>query len=199
MINNNFNEEDNINNIIVSSKDYLRIDDQNFQGIFNANGIELKAKKIIDIFLFIEHLCFEEFSKNIEEDYKKNIDNKAKNQIIDNKNKFMNVKELAAALRRFISRLLFRIKNKNDLSPEGKLDIQLKRLDLWDQKFRKIETIEKIVNQINEFDLTVGQSFELYQLIKSEDENEIANYAEKEEDERPKIQIVQKQKKRFKN
>ena len=111
----------------------------------------------------------------------------------------MNVKELAAALRRFISRLLFRIKNKNDLSPEGKLDIQLKRLDLWDQKFRKIETIEKIVNQINEFDLTVGQSFELYQLIKSEDENEIANYAEKEEDERPKIQIVQKQKKRFKN
>ena len=199
LINNNCNEEDNINNIIVSSKDYLKIDDQNFQGIFNANGIELKAKKLIDIFLFIEHLCFEEFSKNIEEDYKKNIDNMAKNQIIDNKNKFMNVKELAAALRRFISRLLYRIKNKNDLSPEGKLDIQLKRLDLWDQKFRKIETIEKIVNQINEFDLTVGQSFELYQLIKSEDENEIANYAEKEEDERPKIQIVQKQKKRFKN
>ena len=61
------------------------------------------------------------------------------------------------------------------------------------------EKIVEIVHWISEFNLTVGQSFELYQLIKSEDENENANYAEKEEDERPKIQIVQKQKKRFKN
>ena len=197
LMNNNCNEEDTINNIIDNSKDYLKIDDQNFQGIFNEN--KLKAKKIIDVFLFIEHLCFEEFSKNIEEDYKIIIDNKIKNMIIDNKNKFMNIKELAAALRRFISRLLYRIKNKDDLSPEGKLEIQLKRIDLWDKKYRNPEIIEKIVKQISEFDLTVGQSFELYQLIKSEDENEITNYIEKEEVERPKEQIVKKVKKRFKN
>ena len=190
LMDNNCNEEESIINIINNSKDYHKIDDKNFEGIFIVSGNELKAKKIIDIFLFIEYLCFEIFSKNIEEDYKIIIDNNIRNKINDNKNKFMNIKELAAALRRFISRLLYRIKNKDDLSPEGKLEIQLKRIDLWDKKYRNPEIIAKIVKQISEFDLTVGQSFELYQLIKSEDENEV---------ERPNKPKGQNNKKRFKN
>ena len=171
LINNNFNEEDTIINIIEKSKDYLKIDDENFKGIFNANGMELKAKKIIDIFLFIEHLCFDIFGQNIMKEYKVVIDDNNKNKINDNKNKYENIKELAAAVRRFISRLLYTIKNKDDLSPEGKLEIQLKRLDLWDKKYRNVETIQKIIMQISEYDLTVGQSFEFYQLIKSEAES----------------------------
>ena len=198
LINNNFNEEDTIINIIEKSKDYLKIDDENFKGIFNANGMELKAKKIIDIFLFIEHLCFDIFGQNIMKEYKVVIDDNNRNKINDNK--YENIKELAAAVRRFISRLLYTIKNKDDLSPEGKLEIQLKRLDLWDKKFRKIEIIEKITKQINEFALTVGQSFELYQLVKSEDENEIAIYHENqgfEEDNKQKGKKTTK--KRLKN
>ena len=104
-------------------------------------------------------------------EYKVVISDNNRNKINDNK--YENIKELAAAVRRFISRLLYTIKNKDDLSPEGKLEIQLKRLDLWDKKYRNVETIQKIIMQISEYDLTVGQSFEFYQLIKYEDENEI--------------------------
>ena len=189
LINNNCNEEDTICDLIKSSQEYHHIDDKNFIGIFKANGIDLKAKKIIDIYLFIEHLCFDIFSQSIMKEYKIVIDENIKNKINDYK--FENIKELAAALRRFISRLLYRIKNKDDLSPEGKLEIQLKRIDLWDKNFRNVKIIEEKVNQISGFYLTVGQSFELYQLIKSEDENELASHSAGGEE--------TKKKKKFKN
>ena len=59
--------------------------------------------------------------------------------------------------------------NHDEFPPEMKLIIQLKRYDLWDKKFRKIEKIEQILDLINEFNLTIGQSYKFYELIREID------------------------------
>ena len=92
-------------------------------------------------------------------------------------------KALAASVRRFISRYLYRINNQDEFSPEGKLIIQLKRVDLWDKNLRNIQRIEQILDLIKEYDLNVSQSYKLYELIKEEDEQKINAYKEEKEPE----------------
>ena len=162
----------------------LGITDDNFKGIFTANGINLKEKKITSVFLFFEHLCFNIFSDDIKDDYKKDIDDNIKDKITG---KLMNEKNnndtqaLASSVRRFISRYLYRINSQDEFSPDGKLIIQLKRVDLWDKNMRKIEKIEQILDLIKEFDLNVSQSYQFYELIKEDDEKKIDAYVENKE------------------
>ena len=130
-------------------KEYIKINDNNIIGIFDANEINLKIKKIISIFLFIEHLCFEVFKANIKDEYSEEIDDNIKNKIIEKlveeENNKIYAKQLAASIRRFISRYLYRINNQEEFSPKGKLIIHLKkRIDLWDKDFRTSEKKEKI-------------------------------------------------------
>ena len=158
----------------------------------------LQNKKIISIFLFIEHLYLSYIENTIDEKYKVKIDENIKNVITNKliKNKYEYIKELAAAVRRFITRIIFYVKNKDELSPEKNLIIELRRFSLWDKKLRNEEIIEKILTTIIEFNLTVGQSYEFYQIIKEEDEKEIILENNEHEDYIPKRKMLYK--KRFK-
>ena len=136
-----------------------------------------KLNKIYSIFLFIEQLCFDLFSQNLIKEYKKDIDEISKNKITDLvKSKRDNIKGLSAAVRRFISRYLYRIKDDNEFLPNAKLFIELKkRLSLWDKQYRDEQKINIILSLFEEFNLTIGQSFNLYQLIKEEEEEDEFN------------------------
>ena len=189
LTNNNFNEGDKIIDIINKLPDNIRNKDENINAIFNTNGIGLKANKIISLFLFFEHLCFELFSANLKDEYKEDIKEDTKNKISDKlvNNKDVNdvnyekmVKQLAASVRRFISRYLYKINNPDEFSPKSKLNIQLKRIDIWDKDTRTNESIESIIDLIKEFDLTVGQSLRFYELIKEDDEKEINMFSEED-------------------
>ena len=173
LINFNFNEEEEIIQIIENMDDNITFNDYILRGIFIANGINLKVKKIISVFLFLEYLCFNLFSDNIKDYYKEDIDENIKKKIWElfknGKNNNDELKALAVSVRRFISRYLYRINNHDEFPPEMKLIIQLKRYDLWNKKFRKIEKIEQILDLINEFNLTIGQSYKFYELIREID------------------------------
>ena len=180
----------NVEETIVQTIDNLveigNINDQNFKSIFNTNGINLQVKKIVSVFLFFEHLCFKIFSESIKDEYKQEIDENIKDKIdqkLKNEKNKNDTKALAASVRRFISRYLYRINSQDEFSPKGKLIIQLKRVDLWDKNMRKIEKIEQILDLIKEYDLNVSQSYNFYELIKEEDEKEINAYVEKKEPE----------------
>ena len=143
-INNNCNLEEGITKTIQDMEEYIKLNDNNVIGIFNANDNNLKVKKIISIFLFFEHLCFEVFKENLNDEYIEEIDNRIKDKIIDNlvnnENNKIYLKQLAASIRRFISRYLYRINNQEEFSPKGKLIIHLKkRIDLWDKDLRNSE------------------------------------------------------------
>ena len=200
LINNDSDPNKTISSVINDLPDYIKNKfDVNFSGIFNAGNKELEVSKLISIFLFFEHLCFESFTSSLNEEYKKKIEEKDKNAINDKflKGNQNNTKALAAAVRRFISRFLYRITNENDFSSTMNLSIKLKRMDLWDKNFRNEKTINDILSSLNDFNLTVGQSYEFYQLINKEDEKEINAYAEDEQ--QAKKEKPEKRKRKFKN
>ena len=169
-----FKAEDNIKDLIEKIPNNAEINYENFKDIF----VGLKVKKIINVFLFIEQLCFDLFCKNLIDAYKKKIEENIKNKITDlAKKEKENIKELASAVRRFISRYLFRIKDENKMLSSVKLSIELKKkLSLWNQKFRDEKKINEILELYEQFNLTVGQSFEFYQLIKEQEEEEFNEY-----------------------
>ena len=166
---NNYKKDQTIIQLIDSSTD-IQLDEQDIRGVFEG----FKVNKIYSIFLFIEQLCFNLFSQNLIKEYKADIDDNTKNKITDiAKNKKDEIKGLAPAIRRFISRILYRIKDKKELLPNVKLSIELKKqLSLWDKKYRDEKKINKIFEPLEEFNLNIGQSFNLYQIIKEEEEEE---------------------------
>ena len=186
--NNNLNENDTINSIIENAPKYLRIEDH-FSEFFREEGKELKANKIMGIFFFFEHLCYQELFNTIQNNYKKDIKEEIKEKIstklLDNELNFqINIKDLGAALRRFISRYLVG-KNQNAIINENAPLIPLlKRPELWEEKLAKLTNLEELIShQLEEFKLTVGQSFQLYEIIKNEDEKEIFDDEAEEEEE----------------
>jgi hypothetical protein len=181
----NFKKDQRINELIDNSPENVKTDNENLKGVFE--GFEIN--KIYNIFLFIEKLCFDLFSQNLIKEYKNDIDDNIKNKITDIA-KNNDIKGLAAAVRRYISRFLYRIKDENDLLSTNNLSIELKKnLSLWDKNYRDEQKINKIFEPLKEFNLTVGQSFNLYQIIKDEEE-EINDYVP--QNNKKDIKIIEK-------
>ena len=170
----NYQKDEDIIKMIENSPENVQTKDENLKAVFQG----FKVNKIYSIFLFIEKLCFNLFSQNLLKEYKKDIDDNSKNKITDIvKNKKDAIKGLAAAVRRFISRFLYRIKDEKELLSNAKLFIELKKkLSLWDKQYRDEKKINDILALLEEFNLTIGQSFNLYQLIKEEEEDEFNDF-----------------------
>ena len=183
------NYENDINKslkeIIKDSYKYTKINDENIINIFDE--IYLNGKKLISIFIVIEYLCFDLFIENIKNEYKEQIEENIKTKIKDKIFKNENIKEIAASVRRFISRFLYQINIKDELSPKGKLTLQLQNKYLWSKELRSTQKIINIIESIEEFNLNIGQAFHFYQLIKEEDEKEIKIYYEKHNKRRRKF------------
>ena len=186
LINNYENDIDkSLKEIIKDSYKYTKINDENIINIFDQ--IYFNGKKLISIFIVIEYLCFDLFIENIKNEYKEQIEESIKTKIKDKIFKNENIKEIAASVRRFISRFLYQINIKDELSPKGKLTLQLKNKYLWSKELRSTQKIINIIESIEEFNLNIGQAFHFYQLIKEEDEKEIKIYYEKHNKRRRKF------------
>ena len=84
------------------------------------------------------------------------------------------IKELGAAVRRFISRYLCGKTQVTDFKEDGDLSFYLSKEDLWEEKIAKLDDLMGIVhNQLGEFKLKVGQAYSFYKLIEEEDNNSI--------------------------
>ena len=184
--NNNLKEKETISNIIKEAPEYLNIENIRSE-FFEKEGKNLTADKIMSIFFFIEHLCFKDLNNNIPDDYKKDINDdiisKIKDKLLNNKlNDKFTIKELGAAVRRFISRYLVGKKENVDINENTPLINLLKRPELWEEKIASLNNLDELISaQLEEFKLTVGQSLKLYEAINEEDEKEI-NYQEEDED-----------------
>ena len=132
----------------------------------------------MDIYLIFEHLCFNELLLLLKDEYKKEINENKKVEIIEkvNKYKYYSKKDLSCALRKLISRYLVGKGELNDIKPENDLCFELSREDLWNEKIRNIEDLEnKIKEHIGKFELKVEEAFSLYELIGNEDKQDIEN------------------------
>ena len=186
LTNNNLNENETINNILENAPDYLRID-KDCKEFFKQNEKIFKAEKLMNIFFLFEHICFEDLCSNLPDKYKEaineDIKKKIKEKLVDNeiKNGQFTIGEFGAALRRFISRSL--VGKKSNIDPKALLAVNLNRSDLWGEKLGKLNNLGELISDlINEFNLNVEQSYELYLIIKNEDEKEILIYKENEKE-----------------
>ena len=172
-IKNSCNEDDEIINTIKNIKEYRFINDYNFLNICKSNGINLKIKKLMNVFLFLEELCFNLYKNTIKSEYSKELKESVKDKIINNlindENNKIYINQISKSVERFISRYLI-MNNKDDIYPDSKLIIQLKkRVYLWDEDMRNIQNIEKNLELIKDFDITIGQALKFYELIKEKE------------------------------
>ena len=182
-----FKKDDKIALIFDNPPPFLKISDD-CKNFFLCEGNKFTNDKLISLFFFFEHLCFEDLAETIQPEYLKQIPEEKKNEIINKliknyNNKLYALKDLASAVRRFISRYLAGRLQTIDINENLELPYQLSRADLWDEKIGNNENLMDIVNmQLNEFKLTVSQAFAFYQLIGEEDQNEIRKVVEKKEE-----------------
>ena len=177
----NINER--IINILEKAPGYFKISDD-CKDFFKNEGNILTVDKILNLFFFIEHLCFKDLVKNLQNEYKQKIPEDKKEAI---KNKLLkdekdpkalyNTKDLAGAIRRLISRYLTGKTQEIDIKSDIKLSENLTRGDLWETKISENPEFENYVkNQLNEFEIIVGQAYDLYEFIGEEDKKLIKSY-----------------------
>ena len=180
--NNDVKKDDKISNILNDAPPYLKISNDCLH-FFNNEGNQFILDKLMNIFFFIEHLCFYDLIESLQPEYRMEISDEIikeiKAKLILDKNPYKNYKytvsDLAAAVRRFISRYLV---GKRQIDIDEKMDLifDLSRADLWDEKIGKLENLEDLLgNQLNEFGLKVGHAFAFYQLIEEEDKIDSLN------------------------
>ena len=174
LINNKALNTDKISEILKGKPSYLKIK-EDFIEFFDKKGKEFEINKLMNIFFYIEHLCFEDLCNNLPENLKTSIDNrtqeKIKKKLYEAKeNKYYSIKDLAIPLRRYISRYLVGKNQDIEIDEKKQLSNELTKLDLWEEKIWKLNNLEKLVKaQIGEFNLKIGQSFSLYEIIGEED------------------------------
>ena len=174
---NEMKEEETINNIIKDSPSYLKLSNECIK-FFGNEGKNFTLNKIMNLFCFFEHLCFNDLIETLQEKYKALIPEDIKNKIIEKLLKksepkdIISIKSLGTAVRRFISRYLAGKIEKADIKEDRPLIYDLIGEEFWEENIRQLDNLEDLLNQkLNEFQLTVGQAYEFYKIIGDEDRN----------------------------
>ena len=182
-----FKKDDKTALIFDNPPPFLKISDD-CKNFFLNEGNKFTNDKLMSLFFFFEHLCFEDLAETIQPEYKKEIPEEKKKEIINKliknyDNKLYTLKDLAAAVRRYISRYLAGKLQTTDVDEKLDLPFQLTRTDLWDEKIGNDDNLmEVVVGQLNDFKLVVGQAYAFYELIGEEDKKSIRPALEKKQE-----------------
>ena len=183
------NDKDDINLIIKELPTYVHLTDECIKFFEEQNFIvcELTA-----IYSFFELLCFKTIENNLNQDYKKPIDEKIQLDILkyfeDGSIKYINKVSLSSACRKLISRYLVSSRHDTDLNENNILSDYLEREELWSKEdWKKFDLIQEDLVILKTSKILVGQCYELYKLLGG-DENEAlkgieSNANDDEEDE----------------
>ena len=172
--------DEKISQILKKAPKYFKISDD-CRGFFYDDGANLTVEKLMNLFFFFEHLCFEYLEKTLQKEYKIEISDELKTSIVNkllNKEKpfsdIISIKALGAALRRLISRYLAGKSQVADFDEKRKLSFEIGRDEFWEEKIFKLKNFEEITAAtIYEFELNIGQAYALYNIIGEEDRNAI--------------------------
>ena len=111
------NEKDEIKTILGDLPDYVSLTQECKDFLENKN-LNIKIEEIIGVFSFFELLCYKPIINNLQEHYKKVIEEKDRKEILklfeDKKFKLITKVNLASACRKFISRYLTSSRKDDD-------------------------------------------------------------------------------------
>ena len=86
----------------------------------------------------------------------------------NNKNVFINKSNFTTALRRLISRYLISSRQEIEIKPEIKLSLYIGKNEFWTKDISSKDTFEKEIFDICKDGITVGNSFELYEILQGD-------------------------------
>ena len=180
--------DEKISEIFKNPPPYLKIADDCLNFFLNE-GNQITIDKLMNLFFFFEHLCYEDLAETVQPEYRKEISEEVKdsitNKLIKNyKNDLYTLKDLGAAVRRFISRYLAGKLQITEIKEDSDLPYQLSRTDLWEEKIWNDENLsDKLAMQLGEFNLKVSETFSFYEVIGEEDKKSISSFSGKKEEE----------------
>ena len=188
-------EKEDIKIIISELPDYVKLSKE-CKELLDSENLNIKVEDLIGVYNLFESLCFTTIIKNLQPQYKKQIDDsqkKAINKLFDEKKiKFITKKTLATACRKFISRYLVSSRKDDEFNESNDLSFHLTREELWPKEFYESEENNEVknseLNLLKNLDIPrikdekdedyekrkkiiIGQCYELYQLLGG-DENE---------------------------
>ena len=175
-------EDETIKNILSRAPKYLKLS-SDCTDFFNDEGKELTVNKLMNLFFFFEHLCFEDLADTLQNEYKQEIPDDIKlaitNKLLKKEkdpNEKYSIKDLGAAVRRLISRYLAGKLEVTDISEDRDLAFELSREEFWEERIAQLDDLMDIIGaQLYEFKLKVGQAYAFYNLIGEEDKNSLIN------------------------
>ena len=172
-------EEETVKNVINNAPGYLKLSDD-CKNFFNNEGKNFTLNKIMNLFCFFEHLCFNDLAETLQKEYKALIPEDIKNKIIEklikknDPNDIISIKSLGTAVRRLISRYLAGKRETIDVNEDRQLAYELSRVEFWEEKVRKLDNLDDLLDQkLGEFQLTVSHAYEFYKIIGDEDRNSL--------------------------
>ena len=172
----NYKNEKSIKDIISQIPSIIHLEKIK-QFINNNSGEEDDNKKLftvnslIDFYNLFEHLCWDEIKSNINNEFKKSLNDIQKQEIKQyfnnlNPNCIIKKLNLSTALRRFISKYLSGLSNDTDISEDKPLMTQLKRPDLWDYSFVAHPYFDKEIDKIDtQLKINIGYAMDLYDVL----------------------------------
>ena len=187
-------DDEKISEIISKYADkYFKISND-CKEFFESEAKDITINKLMNLFFIIEHLCFNDLCINLQLDLQLEIPQEQKETVIEKllksyNKKLYTLKDLAAAVRRYISRSLVGFAQTSEAQNEGKLSDYLSRQDLWEERVwgQDCDLIDEINRHIGGLNLKISQAYKFYELIGEEDMKEIEFL--NEEDDKNKINI----------
>ena len=180
------NEKDEIKTILGELPEYVTLTPECREFLENKD-LNIRIEEIIGVFSFFELLCYKPIINNLQEHYKKDIKEEERKEILklfeDKKFKLITKVNLASACRKFISRYLTSSRKDDDFNDENDLSDQLTRYEFWSKEiFEKEDDLTKELNYLKNLQITVGQCFELYNLMGCDEKTELKDIKMKEDE-----------------
>ena len=207
-------DKGNINDIINNNDfpKYITLSDD-FKNLFNQ--FQFGIEHLIEIYNYIELLSYGEVLQNVDNKYRKEIDENEVTNINNyfnqeeeqKKNRLITKNKLPTVIRKFISRYLSGIREDQEINPDEQLLELIKiRSDLWDLDTFNDSRFEEEINLMNKtFQVNVEHSVNFYdvlggdkQIIEEKLEEVVKVENKNEKKGKKEKNIKPKQKKKFK-
>ena len=166
----NYSLKSSVNEIINSIPYYVSLSNE-MKNFFFKNKI-FTLEVLIDIYEYVEHLCFEQILDNVNIEFKVDIEKDKIEKInqyfnIKNDKRFISKTQLAKAVRKFISRFLSGKRNENEVKENENILIFLEyKPDLWPKNFtEKDEFANEIEDMMENFTVEVKQACKFYEVL----------------------------------
>ena len=165
-------EDTPIDKIILDLPEHVNIDEK-IKYLFSSNK-EMKINKLVRIFEFFEHLCWEQIKENLLDEFTKPLSEEKIKLTEDyygiNKENYIKRIELAGAIRKFISRYLAGKRSQSEIGEDKMLFDYLTRVDLWERNIDD-EKFEKEFFQLSKFKISVGEGKDFYDKLGGDNNN----------------------------